>query len=161
MRTMQYSATFLVKAKPGDVFAAIHEYKVRRQPDDFFAWRFLRALINTDFQVLTVHTLGLGAIYDWKFRILGLPVFAFQEKVVEWVEGRTVAYGAISGWEMFFRVDVEPHNGSTRVTELIDFSTGSRLFDRLCRPFFEWGLRKVGQGLVRRGLKVRLEMTHE
>jgi hypothetical protein len=55
-----------------------------------------------DYQVVTEHTLGLDVLYDWKFSIMGIPFFSFREKVVEWQEGRRVAYQAISGRKMYF-----------------------------------------------------------
>lgn len=149
---MKYETTFLIKARPNDVFMAIHEYKLKRTPNEFFSWLFMGTLVKMDFRVLTRHPLGMGAIYDWKFKVLGIPFLAFQEKVVEWVEGRTVAYRAIAGWDMFFRLDVEPEEDSTRVRETINFSTGSAFFDQLLRPFIEWGLHEVGRVLVARGL---------
>ncbi len=33
---MKYQTAFAVKARPKDVFAAIHEYRVRRNPNAFF-----------------------------------------------------------------------------------------------------------------------------
>lgn len=88
-----------------------------------FPARFFPArLARWRFRVLTQHTLGPGAIYDWKIWLLGIPILAFQEQVVEWQPGRRVAYQAISGWEMSFQIDLEPHGQDTSVIVDLDIS---------------------------------------
>lgn len=150
---MLYQATFTVQTAPEDVFAATHEYKLRQRPAEFFSFLSLEKLVKMEFRVLTPHALGLGATYDWTFRVLGTPILVFQEKIIDWVDGRTTSYRAVSGWNMTFRIDVEAEDGGSRVTEQIDISTGIPFTDRLFRGFIEWGLKRVGKKLVERGLK--------
>lgn len=106
-----------------------------------------------DFRVVTGHTLGVGAMYDWKIWVLGVPILKFEEQVVEWQAAQSVAYQAISGWKMYFRVDLDPLNENTLVTVTIDFSLGWLVLDTLFRPFIEWGLNRVcRQGLHKEGI---------
>lgn len=150
---MLYQTTFTINAEPKDVFAAIHEYKLRQRPREFFSFLGLEKLVTMEFHVLTPHAIGPGATYDWTFRLLGVPVLAFQERIVDWIEGKTAAYRAISGWDMYFRVDVMAEAGGTRVVEQIDISVGTELIGRMLQGFIEWGLRRVGQRLIEGGLK--------
>lgn len=155
---MLYGTTLIVNAAPQDVFSAIHEYKLRRRPDQFFSLLFLERLVKMEFRVLTGHTLGLGAIFDWRFSALGVTLLAFQEQIVEWVPDKTVAYQAVSGWSMHFKVDLDGDNSETHVSVQLDISTGNPVVDRLFRPFFEWGLRQAVRNLIAKGLReIRLE----
>jgi polyketide cyclase/dehydrase/lipid transport protein len=152
---MRYTTELLVNAQPQEVFDALHQYKRERNPNAFFSWLFLGTIVKMDFRVLTENVVGLGATYDWKFRLFGYPIFAFQEQIVEWEEGKTVSYQAISGWNMLFRVHVEPHHGQTLATIQIDFSLGMKVLNRLFRFFIEWGLHKVSKRSIDRGLRKR------
>lgn len=91
---MKLETQFEAIASPEDVFAAFHNYKIHRDPANFFPSK----LVRWRFQVLSENALGIGATYDWKIWLLGVPVLAFQEKVVEWQEDKSVAYRAIQGW---------------------------------------------------------------
>jgi len=83
---MRYTTKLLVKANPQEVFEALHQYKRDRKPNEFFSWLFLGTIVKMNFHVLTENVVGLGAIDDWKFKLFGYPIFAFQEKIVEWQE---------------------------------------------------------------------------
>ena len=150
---MKYTTMLLVNAQPQEVFDALHQYKRERDPNTFFSWLFLGTIVKMDFRVLTEHVVGLGATYDWTFRLFGHPIFAFRERIVEWEEGKTVTYQAISGWNMLFRVQVEPHQDQTLATIQIDFSLGAKVLDRVFRFFIEWGLRRVSKHAIERGLR--------
>ncbi len=143
---MKLSTTFNAIASPETVFTALHHYKINRDPASFFPSR----LVKWRFQVLSENTLGVGATYDWKIWLLGIPMLAFQEQVVEWQEGKSVAYRAIQGWEMDFRVDLVPVGEGTRVDVNTDLSLpGPEFLNRLLRPAYEWGFQMV----CRRGLR--------
>lgn len=149
---MNFKTEFISEAEPQAVFAALHQYKVSQNPARFFPSR----LVRWHFEVLTSHTLGQGATYEWKIWLLGFPVLAFTEQVVAWQDGRLVVYEAISGWDMRFRVDLAPDEGGTLVKVAIDFSLGVRFLDWLLRPFIEWGLgRVVRSGLGKEGIRTR------
>lgn len=154
---MRYTTQLEAQAGPEEIFDAFHRYKTSEDPSRFFPSRLSRM----DFHVVTKHTLGVGAIYDWRIWALGIPVLKFREQVVEWEAAKAVAYKAISGWEMYFRVDLKPKMESTLVTVAIDFSLGVLFLDRLFRPFIEWGLNRVcRRGLRKEGIsaaKMRLE----
>ncbi len=153
---MKFETEIIAEARPEDVFAAFHQYKVSRNPSRFFPSK----LVKWHFDVLTDHTLGSGAIYEWKIWLLRIPVLHFKERVVEWQEGKSVAYEAISGWKMHFRVDLEPEGEYTLVKVSIDFSLGVQLLDRLLRPFIEWGLGRVCRsGLGKEGVKTRRRLS--
>lgn len=141
---MRYMIEARVNADPNAVFAAIHQYKVSRRPGDLFGDALPPKIVKIDFAVLSDNTLGPGAVYDWEFRLLGLPILKFQEQVVEWIEGKSVAYQAITGWEMTFRTRLEPVSGGTHVKAEIDFSPfGIAFLDWLFTPIVKWGLRRV------------------
>jgi len=140
----KYETTFKIGRNSEEVSAALHQYKINRRPADLFGSVLPSWLVKMDFQVLTNNTLGLGAIYDWKFRVLGVPVLKFKEEVIEWQEGKSVAYQAISGWRMFFRTELEPVSEGTLIKTEIDFSPLRFAFaDRLFGPIVKWGLNKV------------------
>lgn len=149
---MRYATQFLIQAAPTKVFAALHRYKIARRPNDFFMGKVLGRIANMGFEVITDHTLGLGATYAWDIRLLGIPVLQFQEQVVEWQEGKCVAYQAVKGWKMFFRAELEPQNDGTRAKFEIVFSFGITMIDLILRPIVEMMLRTVCRGLVKRGL---------
>ena len=141
---MRYTTEFKVKAPQNKVFAALHQYKINRRPSDLFGDVLPPGIVKIDFSVLTENTLGLGAVYDWKFRILGIPILRFQEKIIEWTEGKSVSYQAISGWKMFFRTELEHRPEGTLIKTQIDFSLfGIAIFDRLFAPIVRWGLSRV------------------
>jgi len=141
---MRYKTEFKIKANLKEVFAALHQYKIDRRPGELFGTVLPSWLVKIDFRVLTSNTLGLGAVYNWKFKILGIPILKFKEKVVEWKEGKSVAYQAISGWKMFFRTELEPSTEGTLIKTEIDFSPmGFVIFDWLFSPVVKWGLNKV------------------
>lgn len=152
---MNYQTELLVDAEPKDVFASLHQYKLTRRPDDYFFGPLVRRLARMEFEVLTPHTLGLGATYKWKIRLLGFTVLQFQEQIVEWIEGKCVAYRALTGWDMTFRSDLEPMDGATLARVKIDFTFGSPFLDRMLRPAVQTGLRIVCKGLIRRGIAAR------
>lgn len=143
---MKLTTTFIALEKPEIIFSAFHQYKLRRNPASFFPSLF----VKWHFQVLSENTLGIGATYDWKIWLLGFPVLAFQEKVVEWKEGEAVAYRAIQGWEMDFRVDLQPEGEGSRVTIDTDLALpGPDFLNDVLRPVYEQGLQKV----CRKGLR--------
>jgi len=74
-------------------FAELHHCKEHRQAGEFFPL----GIVRIDFRVLTDHTVGLGVTYDWRFKLFGLFVFHFQERVEEWQEARLVAYRSLAG----------------------------------------------------------------
>lgn len=150
---MRYTTKLLVNARPQEVFDALHQYKRERDPNTFFSWFFLGTIVKMDFHVLTENVVGEGATYDWTFRLFGHPIFAFQEQIVEWQEGKSVSYQAISGWNMLFRVQVEPHHDQTLATIQIDFSLGAKLLDLVFRFFIEWCLYRVSKRSIERGLR--------
>ncbi len=147
---MNYVTELKALAGPEEVFSTLYQYKIVGDPRRFFPSK----LVKWNFQVLTDNPIGLGATYDWRIFLLRIPVLAFTEQVVEWQDGRSVAYQAISGWTMYFRVCLEPDGESTRVKVEIDFSVGNLLIDRMLRPFVEWGLEKVCRhGLTKEGIQ--------
>lgn len=144
---MKLSTSFLTDAAAVEVFDALHRYKISRDPKRFFPSR----LVQWHFRVLTDHALGLGAVYDWKIWLLGIPVLAFQEQVVEWEEGKCVAYRAISGWEMDFHIDLKADGESTRVEVDTDLALpGPDFIHSLLRPAYELGLKRVCQSGLRK-----------
>lgn len=137
---MRLSTSFKANASPETVFAAFHQYKIKRDPASFFPSK----LVKWRFRVLSKNSLGVGATYDWKIWLLGVPMLAFQESVVEWQEGRSVAYRAIQGWQMDFRIELEPDGEKTRVGVNSDLSLpGPEFLNRMLRPVYEWGLQIV------------------
>ena len=137
---MELKTHFYAIANPETVFAALHQYKINRDPASFFPSK----LVKWRFQVLSENTLGVGATYAWKIWLLGSPVLAFQEQVVAWQAGKSVAYRAIQGWEMDFRVDLVPAEGGTQVDVHTDLCLpGPEFLNRLLLPVYEWGLQKV------------------
>lgn len=150
---MKLKTTFTALENPGIVFSAFHQYKLKRNPAGFFPSLF----VKFQFRVLSENTLGIGATYDWKIWLLGFPVLAFQEKVVEWQEGESVTYHAIQGWEMDFRINLRPDSEGTQVKVGTDLALpGPAFTHRLLRPAYEWGLQKV----CMRGLKKEGIETH-
>lgn len=147
---MKLTTTFSALASPDTIFDAFHQYKIHRDPGSFFPSK----LVKWRFQVLSKNTLGVGATYSWKIWLLGIPVLAFQEQVVEWQEGESVAYRAIQGWEMDFRIQLRPTDGGTQVCVSTDlFILGPAFLNRLLRPAYEWGLKRVCQrGLQNEGI---------
>jgi hypothetical protein len=147
---MKLTTTFIALEKPEIVFSAFHQYKRRKNPASFFPSLF----VKWQFRVLSENTLGIGATYDWKIRLLGFPMLVFQEKVVEWQEGESVAYRAIQGWEMDFRVDLQPDGEGTLVSVYTDLALpGPAFIHSLLRPAYEWGLQKVCmRGLRKEGI---------
>jgi hypothetical protein len=104
---------------------------------------------------MTENVLGLGARYDWKIWLLGIPLLAFQEQVIEWQAGRSVAYRAISGWEMNFRINLAPEGENTHITVETSFSLpGINSLNEQLLPAYNWGLKKVCmRGLNKEGIK--------
>lgn len=147
---MKLRTTFVALDKPEIVFSAFHQYKLRRNPASFFPSPF----IKWQFRVVSENTLGIGATYAWRIWLLGFPVLAFQEKVVEWQEGESVAYRAIQGWKMDFRVNLQPDGDGTQVKVDTDLALpGPAFTHRLLRPAYEWGLQKVCMhGLKKEGI---------
>lgn len=148
--TMRLKTHFYAIARPEMVFEALHQYKIHRDPASFFPSK----LVKWRFRVLSENTLGMGATYDWKIWLLGIPVLAFQEQAVEWQAGKSVAYRAIQGWEMDFRVDLQPDGKGTQVKVDTDLTLpGPAFTHRLLRPVYEWGLQKVCMdGLKKEGI---------
>jgi len=148
---MKLMTTFTAQEKPESVFSAFHQYKLRRNPASFF----LSLIAKWQFQMLSENALGIGPTYDWKIWLLGFPLLAFQEKVVKWREGKSVAYQAVEGWEMDFRVDLQPEGEVTRVTVDTDLALpGSDFLNNLLRPLYEQGLRMVCRnGLSKEGIQ--------
>ena len=148
---MNLTTEFMADAAAPEVFDAFHQYKISRDPARFFPSK----LVKWEFRVLTEYTLGIGAQYDWKIWLLGIPVLAFREQVVAWEEGRRVAYQAISDWQMNFCVDLEPAEFGTRVKVMTDLSLPEfPVINRFLRPLYNWGLEKVcHRGLDREGIK--------
>ena len=63
--------------------------------------------------------LALGDRFSTKMRI-GVP-YLIANKVVEYDEGRRIAWSHIGGWR--WRYEFEPVEGGTSVTETFDWST--------------------------------------
>jgi uncharacterized protein YndB with AHSA1/START domain len=63
--------------------------------------------------------LGLGDRFTTKMRI-GVP-YLIQNKVVEYEEGRRIAWSHLGGWR--WRYEFEPVEDGTKVTETFDWST--------------------------------------
>lgn len=144
---MKYGITMKVDAPPKQVFAATHHYKKTRRPSELIGDS---KLVKTDFRVLTRNTLGLGAVYSWKFSIFGVRILEFKERIVEWQEDRLVAYQAISGWKMLFRLELIPTREGTFLKIEIHLSpTGISFLDLLLRPVVQWGLTNSVKRLVR------------
>jgi hypothetical protein len=152
---MLYQTEFEVKADPGEVFDALHQYKRERNPNQFFLSPFLQRVVNMQFQVLTPHAVRLGAIYSWKVLVLGVALLQFEEEVVAWEPASLAAYKAMRGWEMSFRTILVKLRASTRARVELEMSIGNGLFDRLLRPLVEFGLRRVCEALIRRGIRRR------
>jgi len=145
---MKYATEIIMKVSPANVFAALHQYKVNRKPSSLFGAVLPAGIVKIDFKVLTDNTLGLGAIYEWKFRFLGITVLKFREKIIEWTEGISVSYQAISGWKMFFRTELEPITEGTCLKTQIEFSPfGNTILDQMFAPVVRWGLNKVNNRL--------------
>jgi len=141
---MRYAIEVRINNQPNVVFDAIHQYKVRRSPADLFGDVLPPKVVKIDFNVLTRNTLGLGAIYAWEFRVFGVPILKFCEQVVEWEEGKSVGYRALSGWEMSFYTNLKPMPGGTLVKTVIDFSPfGFAFLNWLFTPVVKWGLSRV------------------
>ncbi len=149
---MKYKTTFEVSANNAKVFQAIHLYKLQRKPANYFLGGILRLLFKMDFKVITPNTLGMDAIYDWKISLLGIRIFAFQEQVVEWIENEAVSYKGIEGWNFYFETKLAPKNNGTEVYTSIEFTTGSKIVDRLAKPFFELGLKQISRRAINKGL---------
>lgn len=62
--------------------------------------------------------LGLGDKFSARMRI-GVP-YVISNTVVEWDEGRRIAWAHIGGWR--WRFEFEPVEGGTKVTETFDWS---------------------------------------
>jgi len=152
---MRYATHFLIRAAPADVFEAMHRYQVERNPTAYFLGSLLGRIVHMGFQVVSPNALGMGATYDWRFTLLGMPVFRLREEVVEWDEGRAVGYRAARGWNMEFRTELAPVGAGTMVDTSIEFSTGLRFLDRAAKPLFETGLRLVSAAMIKRGLASR------
>ncbi len=154
---MKLEAEFIARAPAPQVFNAFHQYKINRDPARFFPGK----LIQWEFNVLTEHALGLGAQYEWKIRLLGIPVLAFQEQVVAWEEGKQVAYRAIAGWQMDFCIDLKPINAETVLNVTTDLALpGFQALNRLLRPLYNWGLAQVcRRGLHKEGIRTQRLMS--
>ena len=150
---MKLVTEFVARAPALEVFNAFHQYKVSRDPARFFPAK----LIQWEFNVLTDQALGIGAQYEWKIRLLGLPLLAFQEQVVAWEEGKRVAYQAISGWQMDFCIDLKPVKAGTALKVTTDLALpGFPALNRLLRPLYNWGLAQVcRRGLHKEGIKTQ------
>ncbi|MFQ5419486.1 MAG: hypothetical protein ACE5FD_00860 [Anaerolineae bacterium] len=148
---MNLTTEFIADAAAPELFDTFHHYKISRNPAQFFPAK----LVKWEFRVLTEHTLGIGAQYDWKIWLLGIPVLAFQEQVVAWEAGKRVAYRAISGWQMDFCIDLEPAGTGTQIKVVTDLSLpGFPALNRLLRPLYNRGLALVcRRGLHREGIK--------
>ena len=68
--------------------------------------------------------LALGDKFSTTMRI-GVP-YLITNKVVEYTEGRRIAWAHIGGWR--WRYEFEPVEGGTRVTETFDWSTSKAGF---------------------------------
>lgn len=69
--------------------------------------------------------LGPGDRFTTNMR-LGVP-YVIQNKVVEYEEGRRIAWAHLGGWR--WRYEFEPVDGGTKVTETFDWTTArSRLY---------------------------------
>jgi len=90
---MNYATEFWAFAGREDVFSAFHQYKISGDPQRFFPSR----LVRWNFWVLTDNAIGIGATYDWRIELLGIPILDFREQVVEWRDGERVTYRAVSG----------------------------------------------------------------
>jgi len=80
--------------------------------------------------------LGLGDRFTTNMRI-GVP-YLISNKVVEYEEGRRLAWAHIGGWR--WRYEFEPVDGGTLVTETFDWSTS------LAKPYIQfagWGPRNL------------------
>lgn len=154
---MKLQTQFKAFASPETVFASFHQYKIKRDPGSFFPSK----LVKWQFRVLSENTLGLGATYDWKIWLLGIPVLTFQEQVVEWQAGECVAYRAIQGWEMDFRIDLQPAGNATRVDVEADLALpGPDFIHSLLRPVYERGLQSVcRKGLGREAIHTTTRIT--
>ena len=148
---MNLSTTFIAMEKPEMVFSAFHRYKLRRNLSSFFPSLF----VKWRFFVLSENTLGIGATYDWKIWLLGFPVLQFQEQVVEWQDGKSVANYATQGWEMDFRIDLEAAENGICVDVVTDLSLpGPDFLNRFLLPAYEWGLQIVcRKGLSNEGIR--------
>jgi hypothetical protein len=145
---MIYKVESKIKAEPKEVFDALHQYKKERKPGQLFNSVLPPWLVKINFRVLTDNVVGLGATYDWEFKIFGITILKFKEKIIEWEEPKVVAYQAVFGWEMFFKTELEPVNGYTIIKTQIDFSPFRFAFlDWLFTPVVEWGLKKVNKQL--------------
>jgi hypothetical protein len=68
---------------------------------------------------------------------IGVP-YLISNKVVEYEEGRRIAWAHIGGWR--WRYEFEPVDGGTLVTETFDWSTS------LAKPYIQlagWGPRNL------------------
>lgn len=143
-----YKTEFKIKGTAEEVFNALHQYKKNRQPIDLFGTVLPSWLVKINFRVLSDNTLGLGAIYDWEFKIFGITILKFQEKIVEWEEQKLVAYESISRWKMSFRTELTPIHDFILLKTQINFSPFHFvLFDWLFTPVVKWGLNKVNKKL--------------
>jgi uncharacterized protein YndB with AHSA1/START domain len=80
--------------------------------------------------------LGPGDRFTTNMRI-GVP-YLISNKVVEYEEGRRLAWAHIGGWR--WRYEFEPVDGGTLVTETFDWSTS------LAKPYIQlagWGPRNL------------------
>ncbi len=152
---MLYQTEFDVNADPGEVFDALHQYKRERNPNRFFLSPFLQKVVDMRFQVLTPHAVGLGATYSWKVLVLGVTLLQFEEQVVAWEPVSLATYQAVRGWEMSFRTILVKLRASTRVRVELEMSFGNGLLDRLMRPLVKFGLGRVCQALIGRGIRRR------
>lgn len=80
--------------------------------------------------------LGAGDRFTTSMRI-GVP-YLISNKVVEYEEGRRLAWAHIGGWR--WRYEFEPVDGGTLVTETFDWSTS------IAKPYIQlagWGPRNL------------------
>ena len=77
------TAFVLIHAAPADVFEAMHRYKVERNPTAYFLGSLLGRVVHMGFHVVSPNALGMGATYDWRFTVFGVPIFRFREQVTE------------------------------------------------------------------------------
>jgi len=141
------------------VFNALHHYKHDRDPNAFFLGPWLLTFVDMQFEILTENPVGLGATYAWAISVLGREILRFHEQIIEWKQDELVVYRAVSGWDMEFRTEVlERDAGSLLIVE-INITFGHPLLDRILRPFVQFGLGKVCQKLVERGLRRELGLA--
>lgn len=106
----QVSATRVVAATPEELFDVVADPTLHHVIDGSGSVQGARG---------GTRKLALGDRFSTKMRI-GLP-YLITNKVVEYDEGRRIAWSHIGGWR--WRYEFEPVDGGTGVTETFDWST--------------------------------------